>query len=566
MLLVGLLWVVRYWQSAAFGLYEDDLTHLPTAAAMTLSEVFSFAFNPERILNLHGQGHPLHYTFIYPLTNLGWRIADINGPYWIGFAIEALNVVLIFALLRRLHSQAYAVLGGLAYVLYSADTTQAFLTYSLGLHPSLTMFLLAAHSYLSNKRWLAFLLVTLTLFTYESPFTVFFAFPLVVAIANRRWSRAQTVDLLIIAIILVGVVLLRIVVGDDRVGNLSYWEALSIPIVHMIEGPPVSLGTYLYRPFQTVQALNLEITAAIVLASGLFALVISRLNLETPKRELREALGSLRNKSNRFSSAWESLPNEVRQLILLGLSGLIMMVLAYPLTFTVRAYAISGRDTRVHAAGVIGAAFLLGAVMLLILWIADSYQRKRVAVLLLAVWLGLMAGFGFVIQRDYRLAWTYQQEFWSDLVQLVPDVEDGTVILVDPGGLTDTRHIGANYWNLPRVLEQLYVFPGDWDRPPRVYRLTENWKDGIITSDGVLALDASTVFAPPSTLGMADPANAILITTDDGKPNRVQAPIGIGDQIIEFMTSSRMNEPQFAHGFLYRYLIDTNRVPVITDE
>ncbi len=243
-----------------------------------------------------------------------------------------------------------------------------------------------------------------------------------------------------------------------------------------------------------------------------------------------------------------------------------MMVLAYPLTFTVRAYAISGRDTRVHAAGVIGAAFLLGAVMLLILWIADSYQRKRVAVLLLAVWLGLMAGFGFVIQRDYRLAWTYQQEFWSDLVQLVPDVEDGTVILVDPGGLTDTRHIGANYWNLPRVLEQLYVFPGDWDRPPRVYRLTENWKDGIITSDGVLALDASTVFAPPSTLGMADPANAILITTDDGKPNRVQAPIGIGDQIIEFMTSSRMNEPQFAHGFLYRYLIDTNRVPVITDE
>ena len=566
LLLAGLLWVVRYWHNADFGLYEDDLTHLPIAAAMSLREVFAFAFDAERIVNLYGQGHPFHYTFIYPLTNLGWRLADINGPYWIGFAIEALNVALLFALLRRLHSQAFAVLGGLAYVLYSADTTQALLTYSLGLHPSITLFLLAAHSYLSSKRWLAFLLVTLTLFTYESTFTVFFALPLVMAIANRRWSRGRGVDVLILGLILVGVVVLRMIVGDDRVGDLSLVEALSIPIIHMIQGPPVSIGTYLYRPLQALQGLDIEIAAVIALATVFFAFVITRLRFKTPEHELRTAFTALKQRTDRISSVWKSAPDQVRQLILLGLSGLVMLVLAYPLTFTVRAYAISGRDTRVHAAGVIGAAFLLGAVMLLVLWIADSFKRKKWAVILLSAWLGLMAAYGFVIQRDYRMAWRYQQEFWTELVPLVPDVEDGTVILVDPRGLQDTRQIGANYWNLPRVLDQLYDFPDEWNRPPRVYRLDEDWEAGIFTADELLALNAETVFAPPSTLGVFDPANAILIMTESGELERISGPILIGERELVFRPTVAVSEPEFARGFLYRYLIRGDAALGIKDE
>ena len=39
-----------------------------------------------------------------------------------------------------------------------------------------------------------------------------------------------------------------------------------------------------------------------------------------------------------------------------------MLILAYPLTFTVRAYAISGRDTRVHLGAVLGAALLWASI------------------------------------------------------------------------------------------------------------------------------------------------------------------------------------------------------------
>ena len=66
-----------------------------------------------------------------------------------------------------------------------------------------------------------------------------------------------------------------------------------------------------------------------------------------------------------------------------------------------------------------------------------------------------MTGYGFIIQRDYVNAWQYQRAFWTELLPLIQDAGDYNVILVDPQALKDTRQIGANYWNLPRVLYQL---------------------------------------------------------------------------------------------------------------
>jgi hypothetical protein len=241
-----------------------------------------------------------------------------------------------------------------------------------------------------------------------------------------------------------------------------------------------------------------------------------------------------------------------------------MLVMAYPLTFTVRAYAISGRDTRVHAAGVVGAAILVGSLMLIALWVSAAAGRRRLVSLLLAVWLGLLLGYGFVIQRDYRLAWAYQREFWSSLVRQIPDVSEGDSILVDPNGLRDTRQIGANYWNLPVVLGQIYNFPRDWHDPVWVYRLTESWQDEIVGEDGKLVLDAATVFAPPDTFRTVDPSSAILIETDGGRLSRRYQPMELDETQVTFKHTLDQGEPAFSHGFLYRYLIDQSDAPEIS--
>lgn len=242
-----------------------------------------------------------------------------------------------------------------------------------------------------------------------------------------------------------------------------------------------------------------------------------------------------------------------------------MLVLAYPLTFTVRAYAISGRDTRVHAAGVLGAAVLVGSLILIALWLADAAGRRRSMSVLLGAWLGLLVGYGFVIQRDYRLAWVYQRQFWTSLVQLIPDVSEGDSILVEPQGLKDTRQIGANYWNLPVVLGQIYQFPDDWQTSVWTYRLTESWEQHIVGNDGNLNLDAATAFAPPDTFREIDPSSAILIETDQGRLTRRYEPMNLSGTEIRFKRTRKQGEPPFPPGFLYRYLVDGSRIGLEQD-
>ncbi len=563
MLLFGLLWVVRYWHSWGFGFYEDDLTHLPTAATMTISQAIGYAFDASRILQLHGGGHPLHYTFIYLLTNIGWRLGEFHALYLIGFSIEALNIGLFFLLMRRIHSWQLGLFAGIPYVLYSADTTQTYLTLALGLHPAITIFLIAAHAYLSNKKWLSYVLAPLMLLTYETIYPVFFALPLLAGVTVPRRRRELIHHIAIAGGILTLFAVWRFFVGDDRIGGLGLRDALIIPVTHMVEGPIVSLGTYLYRCVQTLRNLDLEVALVSAMGMAGFAWLLNSVDLGESalgRDRLSEAIAQIRRRTGwrrALAEAYSRLPGETSSLVKSAFAGAVMLVLAYPLTFTVRAYAISGRDTRVHAAGVLGAAVFIGSLVLILLHLANAVGRRRMVTLLLAIWLGLLSGYGFVIQRDYRLAWTYQRQFWTSLVRLIPDVTEGDSILVEPQGLQDTRQIGANYWNLPVVLGQIYDFPRAWHDPVWVYRMTESWEDSILGEDGNLVLDASTVFAPPDTFRDTDPSKAILIQTDENRLSRVTRPLEIDGSAVRFKGTGTQNEgePPYPPGFLYQYLI-----------
>jgi hypothetical protein len=561
-LLAAVLWVARFWHSGEFGLYEDDLTYLPTAAGMSLGAALDFALDPQRILSLRGQGQPISYSFMFLLTNLGWKIGDIHGPYWLGYAIQAINAGLFFALLAGIHSRSLGLVAGLAFVLYSADTTQAYLTLALGFHPSLTFLLLAAHACLSGRIWLAYPLAALMLVTYETPYPVFFAIPLLASAPIRGRLRKLAGHVLIASLPLIGVVIWRIGVGDDRVLGLDMRQALAVPLTHLLQGPAVSLATFLYRPLQALQSLSTEVAAAAAIGSATVALLIARLRIDdgAGRPQAGEQGGSILPKGGQSSHSrrrlYADLPAEVRRLLQLGGVGLVMLALAYPLTFTVRAYALSGRDTRVHSAGVVGAALLVGSLCLLAIWVSEAYGRRKWVAAAVGVWFGLLLGYGLVVQRDYRLAWQYQRQFWSQLVRLLPDVTEGTTILVDPRGLVDPQQIGANYWNLPAVLEQLYDFPKDWSEPPRAVRLAENWEERILARDGMVVVNPVTTYSPESVWGVERRSNTILIETSGGQLRRSAGPVqsrGRTDWLRP--VPKELGEPPFAHGFLYRYLV-----------
>jgi hypothetical protein len=543
LLLVAFFWFVRYWHSGQFRLYEDDLTRIPDAVQLSTQVLWQYLMS--LFTQFEGQGRPFHPAFIYFFSWLGWRMAGLWGPYLIGYAITAVNIGLFYWLIRRASNRPLAFLSGLAFVLYAADTTQAFLTHSLGLQPSVLLILLAMHGYLSDWRFSSYTLAFIVLFGYELPFVIFAAVPLFKPDWNKRLLRELFLHWLILAIMLGSIFALRSYMGEDRVAGLTLQQLAITPLLHMAQGPLVSMGTYALRPIQVLQAINAEIAVVALLVFVALIFILRRLDVQ-PGPDLRTLWQKIHSR--------EPLPDTIKMLWHMAVTGTVMLILAYPLTFTVRAYAISGRDTRVHAAGAAGAAILIGCAAYFLLILA--YGRWRWVVnLTLAFFFALMAGYGFVIQSDYVRAWQLQKQFWAELLPLIPDAGDGTVILVDRAALTDTRQIGANYWNLPRVLMQLYDFPEDMQSVPVVHRLETGWENSLLSPEGLFRVDASTAYSVPDYYGEFEPDNVILILSEDGHlVRRKTITLGGQEYLLKQLTDPVL--PNLPHGFLYNLLLD----------
>jgi hypothetical protein len=548
--LATVFWVARYWHSGYFGLYEDDLTIIPDAFQRSFTSLMGFVYS--YIVNLYGHARPLSDSFIYIFSWLGWRIAGLWGPYLIGFVIMTVNIGLFYWLIRRVSDRALALLSGLAFVLYAADTTQAFLTHSLGLQPSALLVLLAIHAYLSNWRVFAYLLAFIVLFSYESPFTLFFAAPLFRPVWNKKLIKELLLHLLILVLMMGGIIVFRSYLGIGRLEDFSATQLLTVPILHMFQGPLVSLGTFALRPIQALQVLNSEIALAIVTGFILLALILWHLDVG-PSLRFHELWSRIR--------AGEPLPASIKMLRRMVITGVVLLMLAYPLTFTVRAYAISGRSTRVHAAGTAGAAILVGCTAYFLLMISRNRWRRAMT-LLLASFFALVMGYGFVIQNDYVRAWQLQKQFWAELLPLISDADTGTAILIQPEGIEDVLQIGANTWNLPRVLDQLYVFPPEMIAVPQVYRLLPGWQDRIVLEDGSFQLNQETVRAPPDNYNTFDSRSVIIISTEGGVMKRMVGPLVINAISYPLKPQTNPILPGLPTGVLHSLLLGAAPKPL----
>jgi hypothetical protein len=250
-----------------------------------------------------------------------------------------------------------------------------------------------------------------------------------------------------------------------------------------------------------------------------------------------------------------SIPNSMVSVFKALSTGLVLLLLAYPLTFTVRARAISGRDTRVHFAAVVGAAIVIGCVCLLILLISTAYRRKMIGSIVLAFSFALLMGYGFVVQKDYEDAWKYQKTFWTEAVRLIPDVKSGTVIIVEPQAFEDTVQIGANIWNTPRVLEFLYNFPAEWEEPPRLYRLISGWQNNLIQDGFTLKLDENTTLSPPTLHRTVESTDIIFLQVRSDRLTRRLEPLDIDNLEFPVKQASSFGEPPFEKGILFDVII-----------
>jgi hypothetical protein len=543
-----LFWIARYWYSIHFGFYEDDLTYIPHVLQMLPAQLVEYI--KFLILNLYDHARPLHPASIGIFAFWGWNINKLWGIYWFAYVLTIINIGLFYLLIKRTTNRSFAFLCTLAYLLYAADTTQTFISLSFGFQPFITLVLIAFHLYISDRRILSYILAFIILFGYETPFVLFAIAPLFKQEWNKKRFRELIFHNLILITMLVVVFLIRTQTGDDRVANLGLKQLITTPFLHMIQGPIVSLGSFVLRPVQVLSSLNVEIIFVILGSFGILVFLFSRLEVESTLdwRGLWQVIADRQVR--------RALPAPFKMLGHMLVIGSALLILAYPLTFTVRAYAISGRDTRVHAAGVMGAAILIACFAYFVLLLVQKHWRWVVN-LTLAGFFALMVGYGFVVQNDYVRAWQLQKDFWRELLPLIDDAGDGTVILVDPSALTDTRQIGANYWNLPRVLDQIYTFPAEIKDIPRVHRLEAGWQKTLVTPDGRFQVNATSVYGVPDYFGEFDPGNVILIQQENGRLVRRQV-IRLNGHDYWLKQYNLWTAPlSLWPGFLYNLLIAT---------
>jgi hypothetical protein len=231
-----------------------------------------------------------------------------------------------------------------------------------------------------------------------------------------------------------------------------------------------------------------------------------------------------------------------------------MLALAYPLTFDLRSFSIAGRGTRVHFAAVVGASLLFATLVSHMLRASRGGWGRRASLLGISAWLAFLVTHGLTVQRDYAQAWRAQQALWSDIVELIPDVENGSVILVEPSGLRDFDQIDANTWNLPRLLNQIYEFPAEWDDPPRVYRLVPGWQDHISDSGSTLVLTQLTVTAPPSLYREVESSRTMFIETSTDRLVRREEPLALAEGLVGLKAPSGAILPGMGPGFLHPLL------------
>jgi hypothetical protein len=480
LLCLALIGISRFLFASGFGLYEDDYTRIPRALSMSGADLVREVITAFSGFVDHGK--PMHPTVIYSLAILGAAINGVQGIYLIAYLVVGLNAVLFFLLMKRISSIRFAGLAGISFAVFSADITQAFLTHALGLQTALTFLLLAFLAYAANRKVLAYIFVLALLLTYETPYFVFLAAPILL---DRSWGkrtvRSFLQNALVLGMMLLVIILIRARVEETRISGLTFPEVITIPLSHMIQGPIASLATYVYRPYQAFISLPAKIYPGLLPVFLIIAWAIFRIS--TGEQSPPPALRSPEEQRDRPGFPQASKIEKLRRWIQDGefdlhlfISGLMMLVLAYPLTFTVRAYALSGRDTRVHLAAALGAAMLWAWLGNRVLAWFTKHLSAWLGSALLSAGFTLLVGFGLLVQADMVRAWNLQRELWGSIVEYAPDVEEGTVILIDPAGLTDTWAIDANTWAMPQILSYLFQYPTTWEAQPAVHRLLPDWR------------------------------------------------------------------------------------------
>ena len=498
--IAALAWLAQFHHFRDFGLYEDDYWFISEAMGQPPSYL---AARLVKAFTTLPQGRPFGFFLPDLFSFIGDKLGGLSGIYLVGFAIVVLNTFLCYQLLRTRAPLAPAAVGAAVFCLFPADTTKIFLTHDFQLQPSLTFALLSGLAYTSGRKPLAYIVGTGALLAYENAYLALFALPLfTVCHWNRELLKELARHVAILSAIVIGVVILRYLVGESRATSSVGGVAAIVPplLGSLVLGPARSLAGMFYGPFKAIPTWDVETLAAAAVALVAFGAFFYRApKIPTSRREPLQLVGA----------------------------GAAMLVIGYALAFThFPPNALVGRGTSVHLGATLGMAVLATGVAWLLLG-----ARPGVAAAALAAYVALMVGYYVTIERDFVRSWQLQRAFWRDVEACCSDLQDGTVLLYTLTSAEEPTFIFTNSWADPLILGETYAFPRSWKTPPRLFSLTE-WQNRV-RLDGD-HFDWSVPAATWDEYVDVFPQNNVILLTrgSDGKLERATGSVDVAGGVL----------------------------------
>jgi hypothetical protein len=533
----------HYLRIFQFGLYEDDYVIVGFPLGWNLVAAIQ-----QIAAALEGwwQGRPIGYAVPWLLAFTSGSLLGIPGVYLVCSAIIACNALLVFRLARWFGPPLPALAAGLTYCLFPADTSKLWPTH-IQLHLAMMFALLAADNILRRRKIATVFLLMLILLTYETPFMPLLFVPLLAAWPwEGAWSR-WSVHLLIMGTSLTAAILVRLSLQESRILETlggDPWVLIARIVESPFVGIAVSLKMMWMRPLQTLS--TMQWTEWIVIIFYFILLVCTVASLRVTEKLFPDI--STLPSSSRAEPPLESAGRVITAGILMWLAGYLLSFTHWPPVATV------GSGTRVHAAATLGASVTVGALV----WLLDQNIRGRIlrkaTLCCIAGYFSLLVGFHLTVQREFAQSWRLQRDFWQQVVDLCPDLEDGTRVFVEPDGLPQVDMALVNSWADPLILGQIFQFPKEWSSPPRLFVLYADVVQTFSETDGSIRwqVPEATWVTHPEVL---DRAKIILLKEEWGRLTRVTGAVRIGPVEITAKAFPSSRKRSFAVGALYGPLL-----------
>jgi hypothetical protein len=504
-----LCWCSHFAHFRQFGFYEDD--HYFAAPTMNWTPADAVHWIVENTRHFpEPQGRPVGFVLGGILPWIGWHLGGLPGMYLVGYVIFAVNANLFYFLLRRCLCEPMPVIAAVGFILFPADTTRPFLNHQDILQPAIAFMLGACHLYINRglpSRILAYVLILLALLSYETAALPFIFFPLLMRRWDLSWLARFGLHGLVIVCLFGSLAGVRGHFGEERAsGALADRQKVE----HLIrDGTRIGINTVkTICRVRAIQGLNDALSRPRVRRG----IVVCGLSVIA-------ATWWAAGCTDRRKNYWMLFPDLARA----AAYGVAALSISYVLSFTHYPPDFQvGRMTSTHLAATFPVAVLMAAFASLPMALPPKAWGAVLCGTIAAAYFSLLFRRAQYEQESYAAIWHARQVFWTKVIDLCPDLKDGTLVIVDGGVPRPEYYMDSSSWSDYMVLDQVWDFRGKhFGRNPELFCFRPNPATGGPTWQAGITHQVGGPFLwhhPPEMLQADSPVfsgNTILLHADE---------------------------------------------------